>query len=169
MWGTFDCASAKNVTFFIISIAVLENGPPDAGLQKRATFFHSKRRTGRDWESNPGHLRGKQQHLPLSHSLRLFSRSLPSLGKNRFIYNFSFLHLQLVTFVRRPLQQYSNISFAPQTYLVYVRNNWVLLLGYISLCPWGDWREGILLLQSSSFSTPIPLHVAISLPVRLAR
>jgi hypothetical protein len=28
------------LTYFIISIAVLENVPPDAGLQKRATFPH---------------------------------------------------------------------------------------------------------------------------------
>jgi hypothetical protein len=47
---------------FIISIAVLENGAPDAGLQKRATFFNSKHRSGRDRESNPGNLREKQRH-----------------------------------------------------------------------------------------------------------
>jgi hypothetical protein len=38
MWDTFDCATAIFLTHFIISIAVLENVPPDAGLQKRATF-----------------------------------------------------------------------------------------------------------------------------------
>jgi hypothetical protein len=38
MWDTFACATAKKLTHFIISIAVLENVPPDAGLQKRATF-----------------------------------------------------------------------------------------------------------------------------------
>jgi hypothetical protein len=38
MWDTFACATAKILTHFIISIAVLENVPPDAGLQKRATF-----------------------------------------------------------------------------------------------------------------------------------
>jgi hypothetical protein len=32
------CASVIFLTHFIISIAVLENVPPDAGLQKRATF-----------------------------------------------------------------------------------------------------------------------------------
>jgi hypothetical protein len=37
MWDTFTCASAKFVTHFLISIAVLENVPSDAGLQKRAT------------------------------------------------------------------------------------------------------------------------------------
>jgi hypothetical protein len=31
-------ATAKNLTHFIISISVLENVPPDAGLQKRANF-----------------------------------------------------------------------------------------------------------------------------------
>jgi hypothetical protein len=31
-------ATAKFLSHFIISIAVLENVPPDAGLQKRATF-----------------------------------------------------------------------------------------------------------------------------------
>jgi hypothetical protein len=31
-------STAKILTHFIISIAVLENVPPDAGLQKRATF-----------------------------------------------------------------------------------------------------------------------------------
>jgi hypothetical protein len=38
MWNTFACATAIFFTHFIISIAVLENVPPDAGLQKRATF-----------------------------------------------------------------------------------------------------------------------------------
>jgi hypothetical protein len=38
MWDTFACATAIFLTYFIISIAVLENVPPDAGLQKRATF-----------------------------------------------------------------------------------------------------------------------------------
>jgi hypothetical protein len=38
MWDTFACANAIFLTHFIISIAVLENVPPDAGLQKRATF-----------------------------------------------------------------------------------------------------------------------------------
>jgi hypothetical protein len=33
-------ATANFSTLFIISIAVLENVPPDAGLQKRATFPH---------------------------------------------------------------------------------------------------------------------------------
>jgi hypothetical protein len=39
-WVTFACTTAKNLTHFIILIAVLENVPPDAGLQKRATFPH---------------------------------------------------------------------------------------------------------------------------------
>jgi hypothetical protein len=53
------------LTHFIISIAVLENVPPDAGLQNRATF--STLNVGLvgtgNWyhESNPGHLRGKQR------------------------------------------------------------------------------------------------------------
>jgi hypothetical protein len=38
MWDTFACATANVLTHFIISIAVLENVPPDAGLQKRVTF-----------------------------------------------------------------------------------------------------------------------------------
>jgi hypothetical protein len=38
MWVTFACATANVLTHFKISIAVLENVPPDAGLQKRATF-----------------------------------------------------------------------------------------------------------------------------------
>jgi hypothetical protein len=38
MWDTFACASAKKLTLFIISIALLKNVPPDAGLQKRATI-----------------------------------------------------------------------------------------------------------------------------------
>jgi hypothetical protein len=37
---TFACATANFLTHFIISIAVLENVPPDPGLQKRATFPH---------------------------------------------------------------------------------------------------------------------------------
>jgi hypothetical protein len=40
MWVTFACATAIFLTHFIISIAVLENMPPDAGLQKNATFPH---------------------------------------------------------------------------------------------------------------------------------
>jgi hypothetical protein len=40
MWVTLACATANFLTQFIISIAVLENVPPDAGLQKRATFPH---------------------------------------------------------------------------------------------------------------------------------
>jgi hypothetical protein len=38
MWDTLACATANLLTHFIISIAVLENKSPDAGLQKRATF-----------------------------------------------------------------------------------------------------------------------------------
>jgi hypothetical protein len=34
---TFACTTANFLTHFIISIAVLENVPPDAGLQKRAS------------------------------------------------------------------------------------------------------------------------------------
>jgi hypothetical protein len=40
MWVTFACATAKFLTHLIISIAMLENMPPDAGLQKRDTFPH---------------------------------------------------------------------------------------------------------------------------------
>jgi hypothetical protein len=40
MWVTFACTKAIFLAHFIISIAVLENVPPDAGLQKRATFPH---------------------------------------------------------------------------------------------------------------------------------
>jgi hypothetical protein len=40
MWVTFACATANFLPPFIISIAVLENVPPGAGLQKRATFPH---------------------------------------------------------------------------------------------------------------------------------
>jgi hypothetical protein len=38
MWDTFACATANLLTHFIFSIAVLENVPPDAGLQIRDTF-----------------------------------------------------------------------------------------------------------------------------------
>jgi hypothetical protein len=57
MWDTFACATAIFLSYFIISIAVLKNVPPDAGLQKRATFPHF---SGRDRESNPGHLLGRR-------------------------------------------------------------------------------------------------------------
>jgi hypothetical protein len=40
MWNTFACATATFLTHFTISIAVLKNVPPGAGLQKRATFPH---------------------------------------------------------------------------------------------------------------------------------
>jgi hypothetical protein len=38
MWDSFACVTAIFLTHFIISIAVLENVPPDGGLQKRVTF-----------------------------------------------------------------------------------------------------------------------------------
>jgi hypothetical protein len=38
MWDTFACLLQKKLTHFIISIAVLENVPPGAGLQKKSTF-----------------------------------------------------------------------------------------------------------------------------------
>jgi hypothetical protein len=38
LWDAFTCAKANFLTHFIISIAVLENVPPGAGLQKRANF-----------------------------------------------------------------------------------------------------------------------------------
>jgi hypothetical protein len=40
MWVTFACTTAKILTHFIFLIAVLKNVPPDAGLQKNATFPH---------------------------------------------------------------------------------------------------------------------------------
>jgi uncharacterized membrane protein YagU involved in acid resistance len=40
IWDTFACSTAICLTHFIISIAVLKNVPPDAWLQKRATFPH---------------------------------------------------------------------------------------------------------------------------------
>jgi hypothetical protein len=40
MWVNFACATAIFLTHFIISIAVLENVPPDTGLQKTDTFPH---------------------------------------------------------------------------------------------------------------------------------
>jgi hypothetical protein len=43
MWDTFACATAILLTHFIISIAVLENVPPDAGLQNRATFLSARK------------------------------------------------------------------------------------------------------------------------------
>jgi hypothetical protein len=66
--------NANLLTHFIILIAVLENVPLDSGLQKRSRhLFHSKRRSGRDRESNPGHLLGRQRCKTLSHPLRLES------------------------------------------------------------------------------------------------
>jgi hypothetical protein len=38
MWDTFACVTAIFLTHFIISITVLENVPPDTGLQNRATY-----------------------------------------------------------------------------------------------------------------------------------
>jgi hypothetical protein len=38
MWDTSACTTAIFLTYFIFSIVVLENVPPDAGLQKRDTF-----------------------------------------------------------------------------------------------------------------------------------
>jgi hypothetical protein len=60
MWDTFACATANVLTHFIISIAVLENMPPDAGLQKDP-LFHTKRRSDRDQGLNPGHLHDRQR------------------------------------------------------------------------------------------------------------
>jgi hypothetical protein len=73
MWDTFTCATANLLTHFVISIAVLENVPPDAELQKRAHFSTLNIGLAWDRESNPGHLRGKQRRKTLSHPLRLFS------------------------------------------------------------------------------------------------
>jgi hypothetical protein len=53
MWVTFACATANFLTHFIISIAVLENVPLTQGYRKEP-LFHTKRRYGRDRESNPG-------------------------------------------------------------------------------------------------------------------
>jgi hypothetical protein len=58
MWVTFACATAIFLTYFIISIAVLETGPLTQGYRKEP-LFHT---TGRDRESNPGHLLGRQRH-----------------------------------------------------------------------------------------------------------
>jgi hypothetical protein len=66
----FASANA-NFNLFIISIAVLENVPPYAGLQKKIQLFHTNRRSGRDRGSNPGHLLGRQRRYPLSNPLRL--------------------------------------------------------------------------------------------------
>jgi hypothetical protein len=47
-------------SLYIISFAVLENVPPRQGYRKEP-LFHTKRRSGRDRESNPGHLLGRQR------------------------------------------------------------------------------------------------------------
>jgi hypothetical protein len=73
MWVTFACATtAIFLTRFIISIAVLEKVPLTKGYRKEP-LFHTKRRSIPDWESNPGHLLGRQRHYTLSHPLRLCS------------------------------------------------------------------------------------------------
>jgi hypothetical protein len=43
MWDTFACATAIFLTHFIISIAVLENVPPDAVLETMAFSAHLRR------------------------------------------------------------------------------------------------------------------------------
>jgi hypothetical protein len=73
MWDTFACATANCLTHFIISIAVLENVPPDAGLQKRATFSTlNVGLAGTGIEPGPGSVvRGRQRRKTLCHPLRL--------------------------------------------------------------------------------------------------
>jgi hypothetical protein len=53
-------ATASFLTHFIISIAVLENVPLTQGYRKEP-LFHTKRRSGLDRESNPGHLHSRQR------------------------------------------------------------------------------------------------------------
>jgi hypothetical protein len=50
MWDTIACANASFLTYFIISIVGLENVPPNAGFQKRATF--SSLNVGLAWTGN---------------------------------------------------------------------------------------------------------------------
>jgi hypothetical protein len=64
MWDTCACATAIFSTHFIISIAVLENVPPDAGFQKRATFStlnvglaRTGNRTRATWVASSGIIR----------------------------------------------------------------------------------------------------------------
>jgi hypothetical protein len=69
MWVTFACATVIFLTHFIISLAVLESVqqswrtcPLMQGYRKETLFhFHTKRRSGRDRESSPGHLVGRQR------------------------------------------------------------------------------------------------------------
>jgi hypothetical protein len=65
-------ATVKNLTHYIISIAVLENVPPDTGLQNRDIF--STLNIGLAGTGNwtlASHQRGKQRRKTLSHPLRL--------------------------------------------------------------------------------------------------
>jgi hypothetical protein len=73
MCDTFAYAIANFLTHFIISIAVLENVPPDADKSHLFHLFHTNRRSSRDRGSNPGHLLGRQRCKTLSRPLRLFT------------------------------------------------------------------------------------------------
>jgi uncharacterized membrane protein YagU involved in acid resistance len=50
MWDTFACATAIYLTHVIVSIAVLENVPLDAGLKKRENI--SDLNVGLAWNGN---------------------------------------------------------------------------------------------------------------------
>jgi hypothetical protein len=52
---------------------------PRHRVTEKSHLFHTNPRSGRDWGSNPGHLRGRQRHKPLSHPLRLGRGSLNAI------------------------------------------------------------------------------------------
>jgi hypothetical protein len=62
------------------AIAVLATCP-SRRVTETSQLLHTNHRSGRNWGSNPGHLRGRQQHQPLSRPLRLASLSWTSIFK----------------------------------------------------------------------------------------
>jgi hypothetical protein len=83
MWDTFACATAIFLTHFIISITVLENVPPDAGLQKRATF--STRNVGLAGTGNQTRAAG-----------------VASSGTNRSAIHYALVNVPLLTCIKLP-------------------------------------------------------------------
>jgi hypothetical protein len=58
----------QNFNLFKISVALLENVSPTP-VYRKEHIFYTNCRSGRDWGSNPGRLRGRQQLKPLSHPI----------------------------------------------------------------------------------------------------
>jgi hypothetical protein len=102
MWDTFTCATAIFLTHFIILIAVLEIVPPDAGLQKRATFSTlnidlagTGNQTRATCVASSGTIRSAIHYALVGFSLQIFTLTTTTQGKPCNTLYFEFLHLSI--------------------------------------------------------------------------